>query len=166
MKVSKEVIIELPKNTKYKLQQCQGILDFKRVMKTPAVHNYGLILDSEIQQDGDPADCFICTNQSLYPLVRISLEKLELVGIMVYYDNEERDDKYIFKLKDEKLENNNFLKEVYDWLHSYKNDTNYVEKIYTLESYKNSLCMNDFYKSQINYCKDLNILHSNYLLND
>ena len=106
-----------------------------RVLNLPMVENYGSILDSEIQEDGDLSDFYLVSRHKLPVGLKVSHSKVVLLGMYSYVDNSELDNKYLFCLRQE-LEDPSFLRYaafriscIGKYLRYYKNDSNLVEKL-------------------------------------
>jgi inorganic pyrophosphatase len=98
-----KVLIEIPKNqtTKIEYEYESKELFFDRCLDLPMAENYGSILGSKIQEDGDEADCFILTERKLSPNLIIPTDKLVLIGRINFIDKSEKDLKNLFLIKEE-----------------------------------------------------------------
>lgn len=154
------VFVEIPKDSPYKIEKTKQIF-LDRVLKIPCVQNYGYIVDSTIQPDGDLADCFIITNTPLSTGLQIEMKNLDLLAIIRYIDSGERDDKYVFGIKGVDFNFTYEILKIINWLTVYKNNTNYIEKIYLKEPLEGS--NSKLYDPYV-VVTDLDSVHTNYFL--
>lgn len=89
------VVIEIPlgSNVKYEFDREMGVIRVDRVLYTSMVYpfNYGFIPGS-LEEDGDPLDVLVISNQSLYPGVIIEVRP---IGVFKTEDEEGIDRKII-----------------------------------------------------------------------
>lgn len=94
-----QVMIEMPKGTKYKyeLDKKSKLLLLDRVVKAPVPANYGFILGT-LAEDNDPLDIFVMSTEPIPPL---TLLNVDVVGIIKCKDDDEQDDKILAYIKND-----------------------------------------------------------------
>lgn len=116
-----KAIIEMPKGTRYKLELKDGVLVLDRPVKEPVPHNYGYI-PGTLCGDGDPADVFIASLESIPPQTQV---ELDVIGVIHCEDDKGGDPKYLAYVKDDELSKKQvnlteFVNECLFYLRNYK----------------------------------------------
>lgn len=88
------MVVEMPQNTTWKMEydKTKNYIKIDRPLNQPVPYNYGYIEGNNLQDDGDPIDCFVLTDSPIQPLVRV---QVEIIGVIKCLDNGKRDDKLI-----------------------------------------------------------------------
>lgn len=128
-------IVEIPAGSlyKYEVDKNSGSLTVDRPLKNPPPYNYGYILGTLHEGDGDPLDVCIVDTDPIYPMTKV---KLTLLGAFVCDDNGESDDKLVAVIKGNEDKYLGLIeyhkKMISDYLSSYKKGF-VVEKFVDLE---------------------------------
>ncbi len=133
--MKKDVIIEIPKNSKIKYEIENGTIKIDRILSGSNTYpqNYGFF-ENTLDWDGDPLDALVISNDSFLPGVIVPVRVL---GAMKMIDNGETDTKLITVIDvDKRFENIKSLKdvskhildEIQDFFQNYKNlENKFVE---------------------------------------
>lgn len=135
------VKIEIPKDSRYKYEKSgEHTLRLDRVLNQPIPYNYGYVLDSHPQDDGDPLDVFLVSTDRVEPLAEVSAK---ILYVIKGKDNGKQDDKLVCILEGERVLDPLNRERIIRYLTTYKPEY----KVESVESYETAV---EIYKKSKN----------------
>lgn len=101
-----KAIIEIPENSKEKIEIKNGVPVVDRLLSIPVPANYGYVLDT-LAEDGDALDIFVISN---HILKTAQVTEVTLVGLFKCTDQGIQDDKLVGVLSEDKFDDVTILK--------------------------------------------------------